>query len=96
MEFGWRRQEQQFREALRAFIRDQVSEKSRLLVPGEDPYSQDSVAFCKRLAERGWLVPHWPAEYGGGNASPWMFVILSEELWAAGEEARQHGISPTA
>jgi alkylation response protein AidB-like acyl-CoA dehydrogenase len=85
MEFGWQRQEQQFREALRAFIRDQVSEKSRLLVPGEDPYSQDSVAFCKRLAERGWLVPHWPAEYGGSDASPWMFVILSEELWAAGE-----------
>lgn len=85
MEFGWHLEEQQFREELRAFIREFVSEEARLLVPGEEPYSDANIEFCRRLAERGWLVPHWPAEYGGSNASSWVFAILSEELWAAGE-----------
>ena len=85
MEFAWQQDELEFREALRAFIREHVSEESRLLVPGEDPYSNDSVEFCRGLAQKGWLVPHWPKKYGGSDASSWIFAILSEELWAAGE-----------
>ena len=85
MEFAWQEDELAFRDALRKLIHEQVDEKSRLLVPGEDPYSDKSIAFCRKLSERGWLVPHWPQKYGGRNASSWIFAILSEELWAAGE-----------
>lgn len=52
---------------------------------GEDPYSETTRDFCRKLASKGWLVPHWPREYGGSGASPWHFAILSEELWLAGE-----------
>jgi alkylation response protein AidB-like acyl-CoA dehydrogenase len=85
MDFGWSDTERQFRQDIRDFIRSELSENVTDLVPGEDPYSQTSIDFCGKLASRGWLVPHWPIEYGGSGASPWMFAILSEEMWAAGE-----------
>ncbi len=85
MDFGWSETESQFRQDIRDFIRSELNETVTDLVPGEDPYSQTSIDFCGKLASRGWLVPHWPVEYGGNGASPWMFAILSEEMWAAGE-----------
>jgi alkylation response protein AidB-like acyl-CoA dehydrogenase len=85
MEFGWSRAERQFRAALREFIGTRVGAAASGLVPGEEPYSAANLTFCAQLAGKGWLVPHWPARYGGSDASPWMFAILSEELWAAGE-----------
>ncbi len=85
MEFGWGEDEQEFRREIRAFIKSELEDSVTDLVPGEDPYSRTSVEFCGKLASKGWLVPHWPVEYGGNAASAWMFAILSEELWAAGE-----------
>jgi alkylation response protein AidB-like acyl-CoA dehydrogenase len=85
MDFGWSDTERQFRQDIRDFIRSELNENVTDLVPGEEPYSQTSIDFCGKLAARGWLVPHWPVEYGGSGASPWMFAILSEEMWAAGE-----------
>ncbi|MDB5986504.1 MAG: acyl-CoA dehydrogenase [Nevskia sp.] len=85
MEFAWSEDEVEFRQTLRAFIREHVRDEDQLLVPGEDPYSDSSIEFCRKLAAKGWLVPHWPKEYGGSDASSWIFAITSEELWAAGE-----------
>jgi alkylation response protein AidB-like acyl-CoA dehydrogenase len=85
MEFAWSDEEQQFRRDIRSFIASELSDSVTSLVPGESPYSQTSIEFCKKLAAAGWLVPHWPVEYGGSAASAWMFAILSEELWLAGE-----------
>jgi len=85
MDFGWSDTERQFRQDIRQFIRAELDHNVTDLVPGEDPYSQTSIEFCGKLASKGWLVPHWPVEYGGSGASPWMFAILSEEMWAAGE-----------
>ena len=36
------------------------------------------------LAERGWVAPNWPVEYGGAGLGPAEVVILAEELSAAG------------
>ena len=55
------------------------------MIPGEEPASDFTLDFCRKLGERGWLTPHWPVEYGGTDASPWQFIILGEELWSAGE-----------
>ena len=41
--------------------------------------------FAPRMAEAGFLTPHWPAEYGGGEASPWVQLALKEEMWRRGE-----------
>jgi alkylation response protein AidB-like acyl-CoA dehydrogenase len=55
------------------------------LVPGEEPASDFTFQFCRKLGEQGLLAPHWPSEYGGRDASGWQFIILGEELWRAGE-----------
>ena len=31
------------------------------------------------------MTPHWPAAFGGRDASPWEQLIISEETWEAGE-----------
>jgi len=36
--------------------------------------------WLERMAERGWTVPHWPRDYGGGGLSPIEAKILKEEL----------------
>jgi alkylation response protein AidB-like acyl-CoA dehydrogenase len=41
--------------------------------------------YCRELAARGLLTPSWPVEYGGREASSWEQVVISEELWGAGE-----------
>ena len=36
------------------------------------------------MAERGWTVPDWPREYGGGGLSPAETKVLKEEMAALG------------
>ncbi|HEV3124494.1 MAG TPA: acyl-CoA dehydrogenase family protein [Candidatus Dormibacteraeota bacterium] len=87
MEFAWSEEDRSFRRELREFL-------AATLPPGwvereADPSESEHVAFsrqyAKRLAERGWLTPHWPREYGGQEATPWRMTVLAEELWAHGE-----------
>jgi alkylation response protein AidB-like acyl-CoA dehydrogenase len=86
VEFGWSAEEEAFREAVRDFIRENLPEGWRTRVPGDEPYSDVTMNFCRKLAEKGWFAPHWPKAFGGGgDLSPWRFAILTEELWAAGE-----------
>lgn len=42
--------------------------------------SEDQRLWMKRMAERGWTAPQWPAEYGGGGLSKATAKILREEL----------------
>lgn len=86
MDFAWSAEEQAFRAEVQAFVRENLPQDWWSRVPGEEPYSELTLEFCRKLAAKGWFAPHWPKEYGGGgDASPWRFVILSEELWAVGE-----------
>lgn len=36
--------------------------------------------WCERMAERGWTVPHWPKEYGGGGLDGEEVKVLKEEM----------------
>jgi alkylation response protein AidB-like acyl-CoA dehydrogenase len=85
VEFGWQEEDARFRGELCDFVRDELPARWRDLIPGEEPASDFTLDFCRKLGERGWLTPHWPVEYGGTDASPWQFIILGEELWSAGE-----------
>jgi len=40
----------------------------------------DSKLWLERMAERGWTVPTWPKDYGGGGLSPTEARILEEEM----------------
>jgi len=88
LDFGWTGDDRDFRGALRAFLAEALpadwAEMSKE-GPGSDAQAAFSREFCARLAERGWLTPHWPVEYGGRGATPWHHAILSEEMWAIGE-----------
>ncbi len=88
MEFAWSGDDEQFRRELRAFLDEALPADWAQLAkggPGSEAQARFSKDFCGRLAERGWLTQHWPAEYGGADATPWRHAILGEEMWARGE-----------
>src|SRR5215212_5758658 len=41
-------------------------------------------AWMDKMAARGWTVPDWPVEYGGGGLSPAETKILKQEMAAIG------------
>ncbi len=88
MQFEWTADDKRFREELARFLDetlpadwDELSKEG----PGSDAQAEFSKVFCRRLAERGWLTPHWPSAYGGRDATPWQHAVLSEEMWSRGE-----------
>ena len=87
MEFGWAPEDVAFRAELRAFLDEELPEHwhGRTAILGSAENAEYSHRFAGILADRNWLIPHWPDEYGGSRATPWQMVILSEELWSRGE-----------
>jgi alkylation response protein AidB-like acyl-CoA dehydrogenase len=85
VEFGWSEEDHAFRQQVREFLERELPPHWYQLVPGEEPASDFTFQFCRKLGEQGLLAPHWPSEYGGRDASGWQFIILGEELWRAGE-----------
>ncbi|MEK9872023.1 MAG: acyl-CoA dehydrogenase family protein, partial [Gammaproteobacteria bacterium] len=77
---------QSFREETRAWLEENCPPGAR--GPGEvsngstkiviqDP---DTRLWLERMVERGWTVPSWPREYGGGGLSKSEYVVLLEEM----------------
>jgi alkylation response protein AidB-like acyl-CoA dehydrogenase len=88
VEFAWSEDDARFRRELGDFLDEQLPDDWEELAkdgPGSETQADFSRGFARALAERGWLTPHWPAEYGGADASAWQHVVLSEELWSRGE-----------
>ncbi|GAB5414953.1 MAG: acyl-CoA dehydrogenase family protein [Congregibacter sp.] len=81
---------QAFREETRAWLEANCPESMRQPVSSfEDIYNggrnpevehPDQPLWCERMAERGWTVPHWPKEYGGGGLDSEQVKILREEM----------------
>ena len=49
---------------------------------GRNPYfpSDDQRMWMERMAARGWTVPEWPKEYGGGDLDRREAAILAQEM----------------
>jgi acyl-CoA dehydrogenase len=81
---------EQFRQETRAWLEENCPESMRTPISGfEDIFPggrkpeidhPDQVVWCERMASRGWTVPHWPAEYGGGGLDRPRVKILREEM----------------
>ena len=81
---------EQFRQETRAWLEENCPPAMRQPVRGfEDGYSggrnpeishPDQKIWCDRMAERGWTVPHWPSEYGGGGLDTARVKVLREEM----------------
>lgn len=79
-----------FREEVRAWLEDNCPPGARGLPQrpensvwgGRQPYwpSEDQKLWMERMAERGWTVPEWPAEYGGGGLGRREAAILAQEM----------------
>lgn len=57
------------------------------------PEGDDWAAWKAAMADKGWAVPTWPAEYGGGGLSEAEAKILKEEMDAIGAFSPIGGMS---
>ena len=79
---------QEFREETRAWLAENCPAGAR----GPGPVSNgstkieitdpDTLLWLERMVEKGWTVPNWPTEYGGGGLSNDEYLVLLEEMAA--------------
>ena len=81
---------EQFRQETRAWLEENCPQSMRTPVKGFDDFYSggrkpeidhpDQKIWCDRMAARGWTVPNWPAQYGGGGLDSAQVKILGEEM----------------
>ncbi|MDG2271717.1 MAG: acyl-CoA dehydrogenase family protein [Halioglobus sp.] len=85
---------EQFRQDTRVWLQENCPKTMRQQINGfGDIYNggrnpeidhPDQRVWCDRMAARGWTVPHWPKDYGGGGLSKEEVKILGQEMAAIG------------
>lgn len=85
MDFEWAPEEAEFRHELKTFLEAELPENFDAFAMEPEEQKVFSKAFAVKLAEKRWLTPAWPREYGGLAQGPWQQLILSEEMVAHGE-----------
>ena len=85
MELRFSETEEQLRSDVRSFLLDNIPELDGPAGPGGSGESssddfEKSKAFNAKLAERGWIAPAWPTEYGGLGASITEQMVFNEEF----------------
>ncbi len=79
----------EFRNETRAWLEGNCPESMRTPTPEEeviwggrkqDWVNPDSKVWMERMAEKGWTVPQWPKEYGGGGLSADEDKVLMQEM----------------
>jgi len=83
-----------FRAEARAWLEANCPGEMRTPVRSEEDYcwggrnasfqSDPQRLWLQRMGERGWTVPTWPREYGGGGLSPAEAAVLQQEMRALG------------
>jgi alkylation response protein AidB-like acyl-CoA dehydrogenase len=83
-----------FRAEARAWLEANCPAEMRQPLRGEEDYcwggrharfhSDAQRLWLQRMGERGWTVPTWPREYGGGGLSSQQAVVLQQEMRALG------------
>ncbi len=86
MDFSDTPEEAAFRADVHQFIHDNLPSDWN---PGDEETMEDAGGpeqrerlrgWRKALSARGWIAPHWPAEYGGAGMTPGEQFILNEEM----------------
>ena len=79
----------QFRREVREWLEDNCPESQRQPMTKEEQYwggrrgqfpSEDARVWFERMRDRGWIVPEWPSEYGGGGLTERHGKIIKEEM----------------
>jgi alkylation response protein AidB-like acyl-CoA dehydrogenase len=85
MQITYTPEEDAFRAEIRAFIEAECDPAARERVQkGLALRKEDYVNWHKKLATKGWAVPHWPVEHGGCDWTPVQHFIFEEETGNAG------------
>ena len=80
-----------FRDEVRAFFADSIPEEWKTRArAGLRLSPEETIAYQKRLAARGWGAPTWPKEYGGTGWSPAQLYIFWSEA-ARADAPMQYG-----
>src|ERR1700724_1576295 len=88
---------EKFRRETRAWLQANCPpEMRRPMTSDEDTFwggrntkfsSEPQRIWFERMREKGWTVPHWPEEYGGGIVDPEQEKIARQEMAALGARA---------
>ncbi len=100
MDWSDSRQQAAFRVEARALIESRLPARYRAMAASdapteEQPWQVDRISedpahraaaeeWRVALAEKGWVAPHWPPEYGGAGLSSMEQFIFSQEIARAG------------
>jgi alkylation response protein AidB-like acyl-CoA dehydrogenase len=86
MDFGYKREEEEFRKRLCGFLDQELTEEIARQNWEDKGVGPEAREFSRKLASNGFLGMSWPKEYGGQGLSPTYDFILLDELgkrWGA-------------
>lgn len=83
MDFSFTPEQKRFRLEVREFLKRELPPDHHDILPGTPHPEEIEFArrFEKKVAARGWLLMHWPREYGGGGASLIEQGVFAEEYY---------------
>lgn len=85
MDFRFTAEEDAFRTEVREWLQREIPSRWAEIDPGLWEETDESWAisrqFQRKLAQRGWLAPAYPGEYGGSQMGHVKRLILAEELY---------------
>jgi acyl-CoA dehydrogenase len=87
MDLSFSPQDDSFRAEVRAFLETALTPEMRDLADNTSGVFSEPPAVLdwqRVLDDRGWLVPHWPADVGGQGWTPLQRFIFDQELASAG------------
>ena len=77
MDLSFTPEEQAFREEVRAFLGENVPAER---TPGKEEDPAATLAFRRKVADKGWLRLGWPEQYGGIPTTPIQQFLYAYEL----------------
>lgn len=83
MDFHEKPEVTEFRETVRSWIFNELTEEERTAERGElgsDEAWERILSVRRKLSAKGWAAPAWPREYGGMGATYWQQAVFNEEL----------------
>lgn len=91
MDLTFTQQNEEFRDEIRTFLDEHwplEKRQDKAAQVGDSP--EEYVAWHKTLANKGWIAPSWPKEYGGTGWTPTQKYIFAEEM----AKAETFGVLP--
>jgi len=84
VDFRYSEEAEKFRQVIREYMDKEWSEGPQAKRTELDPTSREAqelnMEFIRKLGKKGWLVGHWPKEYGGQGWSYEQQAIFNEEM----------------